>query len=731
MTETFRIAAVPRYAPLGPAPADQNSPGGDRDVLQRLLDPQAIAVIGASADPAKRGHQILRALRDSGYPHPVYPVNPTAREILGVPVLASAAALPSGVDIAVVAVPGAGVAQTLRECAAAGVAGAVVLANGFAETGDQGAAAAAELAAVVAETGIRVIGPNTSGLLNTESRANLIGLSHVPRGPISAVTQSGNMLLSLVRDAEAAGGPGFHICLGLGNQADISYAECLTALSEQAGTAAVAVHVEGFTDGRAVLVAAARAAAHTPVVMLRGGRSAAGQRTVASHTGAVAAPDAVATAVLKQAGIELVSRSDELAVIAGALATLPPARVNGRPIILSDGGGHAALAVDALAGHDVQIAALRPETTAALRALLGPNAAVDGPVDVAGATDADPSVFAAATELLMRDPNVGSLLIIGLFGGYHRRFDARLEAVEDTTAEHLLALSARHRVPLLVQSCYAGEQIANLDSLRSGGVPVTASIELAARAVAALDRRRNRAATATARSSLRLPPPAAPLLESGLLPEPAARRFLEETGIVTGPWTFVDGVEQVDRAVTDFGCPCAVRIVSPDVIHKSDAGGVRLDVTAENAASTATEMISTVTAAVPGARITGFVVTPMRHDALELLIGATRDPVFGPVIAFGAGGTLVEVLDDVAFRAAPCSELEVAEMIAETRIDRLLDGFRGGPPVGRDELTTLLVRVSRLIATHPEIAELDLNPVLAGPGGIVPADIRIIVKHQQ
>lgn len=718
-----RAATEPR--PL-PAPRVES-----RDVLHRLLDPTAIAVIGASGDPAKRGYQIVRALREAGYPHPVYPVNPTAHEILGLPVLSNVAALPHGVDIAVVAVPGAAVPDVLRDCAAAGVAGAVVLANGFAEIGAQGTAAAERLAAVVAETGIRVIGPNTSGMLNTVSGANLVGLPDVPRGPVSVIAQSGNMLLSLVRDARLSRGPGFHICVGLGNQADVAYDECLTALAEQPETGAVAVHAEGFTDGRAVLIAAARATARVPVVVLRGGRSAAGRRSVRSHTGSVAAPDAVAAAVLRQAGVEPVTRSDELAVVAGALATLPPMRPRGGPAILSDGGGHAALAVDALAEYGMEPAVLSSDTTRALRALLGPNATVDGPVDVAGATDTDPTVFAAATELLLRDENIGSVLIIGLFGAYHRRFDSRLETVENATAQRLLELSARYRTPLLVQSCYAADPIANHDMLRAGGIPVLTSIDQTVRIVAALDRRRTHLATAGSRSTLELPPPAPPLRTTGPVAEPRAREFVEAAGIDTGRWVFAAGPDEVAAAVADFGCPCAVRVVSPQVVHKSENGGVRLDVTAGTAGRVAAAMTAEVTTAVPGAEIDGFVVTPMYSGRLELLVGATNDATFGPIVAFGAGGTLVEALDDVVFRAAPCTELEATEMIAETRVNRLLDGYRGRAPVNRTALTALLVRVGALIAAHPEIDELDLNPVLADASGIVPVDIRIIVKEQQ
>ncbi|MBO0848581.1 MAG: CoA-binding protein, partial [Pseudonocardia sp.] len=403
-----------------PAPADVSADLVDaagRTPLDRLLDPRSVAVIGASSDPGKRGYQAVRALRLSGYPYPVYPVNPRGGELFGVPVLTSIERLPFGVDTALVALPGRVVPGVLRELAKVGVAGAVVLANGFRESGPAGAALEDELSAAIAGTSLRVVGPNTSGILNAASGANLVGVSDVPVGPVSVLTQSGNMLLSLLADDRAGGGPGFHSYVGLGNQLDIGYHECLAYLARQPDTKSIAVHTEGFTDGRAFLVAAAEATRSCPVVLLRGGRSEAGRRSALSHTGSVAGSDAVASAVLSQAGVELVDRSDELAMLAGVLATADPVPTGRGVAVLSDGGGQATLAADALGAAGVGLADLAEDTRSALRALLGEPASVANPVDVAGATDTDPALFAAAADLLFRDPSVGVVLIVGLFGG--------------------------------------------------------------------------------------------------------------------------------------------------------------------------------------------------------------------------------------------------------------------------------------------------------------------------
>ncbi|MFB8281019.1 acetate--CoA ligase family protein [Nocardia colli] len=714
------------------AEATEAGTASPRTPLERLFDPRSIAIVGASASPAKRGFQAVRALQQAGYEHPIYPVNPKAHEILGLRVVPSIDQLPHGVDVALIALPGPAVPDALRRCGTAGIAGAVVLANGFKEIGESGAGLDADLAAAIAETGIRVIGPNTSGIFNVSTGANLVGLPDVPRGPISVVTQSGNMFLSLVNDNQALKGPGFHAYIGLGNQADVRYDECIVELARHAGSGAVAIHSEGFADGRAFLIAAARAVRDKPVVVLRGGRSEIGQRTALSHTGSIAGSDAVATAVLRQAGVELVDRSDELALVAGALATTAPIAAGRRVAILADGGGHATLAADALTARGIALAQLGTRTKQVLRDLLGGPASVINPVDVAGATDADPTIFAEAVDVLMSDRAVGLVLIVGLYGGYHLRFDAGLRSAEDATADQLLELSARHGVPLLVQSCYASDEVANHDRLRAGGVAVIDSIDHAVRVVAALDRRGARIATAAQRSRLVLPEPTSlAAVGTGPLDEPAARLLVQDAGINLGPWTFARTIDEVVAAVTRYARPCALKIVSPQVIHKSEVGGVQLNVVAATAARQAQSIVDSVTGNVPGAVIAGMIVTPMAAKGIELLVGATHDPIFGPVVAFGSGGVLIEALADVTFRAAPFTEIEAYEMIDETVVARMLGGYRHLPAIDRDALAAFLVRVGDFVAAHPEIGELDLNPVIASDTGIVPVDVRIILSENK
>jgi acetyltransferase len=701
-----------------------------RPVLARLLDPRSIAVIGASTDSGKRGHQAIDALLRAGFAGPIVPVNPRGGSVLGLPVRREIAELPYGLDVALVALPGAAVPSTIRRLAERGVAGAVVLANGFGETGAAGEALDAELRAAIAETGVRVVGPNTSGILVAGSGANLVGVPGVAPGPVALVTQSGNMLLSFLADIRAHRLPGLHSYLGLGNQADVGYPECLRELAARPDVRAIAVHSEGIKDGRGFLVAASRAARRRPVVLLRGGRSAAGARTALSHTGSVAGADDVARAVLGQAGVELVDRSDELAVVTGVLATAAPLPAGLGVAVLSDGGGHAALTVDALSAAGVPLAELAPDTRARLTALLGPAAAVTNPVDVAGATDADPQRLAEAAGLLLTDAAVGLVLVVGLYGGYHLRFEPELAGAERATSRRLVELVGAHRKPLVVHSLYAMDAPANHEILRAGNVPVLASIDHAVRAVAALHRRGRYLATVADRSGLELPVAHLPGPVGALpLAEPAAREFVEAAGISTGQWVFATTAGEARTAVARFGVPCAVKVVSPQVVHKSDAGGVRLDVT--DGASAFSSIVQSVRTALPDADITGVVVTPMAARGVELLVGATIDPIFGPTVAFGSGGVLVEALGDVTFRAAPFTEREALEMIGETVATKLLDGYRDLPPVDRDQLAAFLVRVGDFAASTPRLRELDLNPVIANACGVQLVDVRVVLAGER
>ncbi len=457
--------------------------------LARIFDPRSVAVIGASRNPVKRGHQILRALDESRYEGRVYPVHPAGGRLLGRDVYKSVDALPEATDLAVICTPGSTAPDLVRACGRRGVAGAVVLAVGFGEAGAEGVRLQARLRDVARESGVRVIGPNTSGLLNLPKGVNLIGARGVRPGGIALLVQSGNIALDLMTQVTRRSSLGVSICCGLGNEVDMGFGEVLAFLGHHDETRAIVLHIEGCRDLRSLLVAAASVTPHKPVVAIKSGRTAAGAHVALSHTGTIAGPYDRLRAGFAQAGIVEVRRTDELLAVAAGLGWQPSAPPGTGVAILSDGGGQSTLAVDALHEMGVPLAALATETSVKLRECLGPAAAVHTPVDVAGAADSDPAVFARALTLLAADPSVGVILLVGLFGGYAIRFSETLATSEARTARSMAAEMRAAGKGLVVHSQYAAHSSDALSALRDAHVPVIESLEVACRVAAELCRR--------------------------------------------------------------------------------------------------------------------------------------------------------------------------------------------------------------------------------------------------
>ncbi|PBB41196.1 acetyl-CoA synthetase [Mesorhizobium sp. WSM3866] len=696
--------------------------------LSRILEPHSVAVIGASSNPDKRGFQIIKALKKGGYAYPIYPVNPRTGTILDVPVVTEIAALPRDVDIAIIVRPAEEVPEILIQCGERGVAGAVVLAHGFRERGDNGSAAEERLRDALARSGVRIIGPNTSGMLNCTVGADFIGLPELPpSGPVSALTQSGNMVLSLVEDRRAINGPGFDVIAGLGNQTDVGYAELIEELCLRETTRSIAIYNEGFLNGRAFLDAASRVVQSCPIVMLRGGRSSEGQKAALSHTGSIAGADDVALKTLAQMGVSLVERSDELLPVAALMATTPLPKPGTGVVVLTDGGGHATLAVDALSRSGVPFASLSESTKIRLRSVLGGQASVLNPIDVASAADAYPDVFPECIEILASDPEVGLVVINGLFGAYHVRFDSSLLAAENSAAERIVSLQQVTGLPLVFHSCYANRKPENHDILRQGGIQVFPSIDWAVAGCKALFERADWLARQGLDGREIVVDAASVAVPGGLSAETTARGILQKLGVGTGEWVPASDAESVETAVARFAAACAVKVDTACVVHKSDVGCVRLGVKREAARAAARGIESAMAFAAPKASF-GFIVAPMVKSGVELFVGATNDPVFGPVILFGSGGVLVEAAGDVTFRAAPFSPDEALDMINETRVAKILDGFRNYPKVDKGLLANFISKVSHAVMSMENLSELDINPIIANESGIYPVDVRLVGK---
>ncbi|WP_436346537.1 acetate--CoA ligase family protein [Natronorubrum sp. FCH18a] len=710
-----------------------------RQPIDRLLNPMSIAVVGASTDPSKRGHQAIETLQTSGFDGSIYPVNPNADEIRGLEVYPSIADAPESIDLALIVVPGPVVPSVLEECAEIDVGGAVVVAVGFGETDDEGEALEEEIVSIARENDVRLVGPNTSGLINIDTGANLIGADGVPEGDLGLLCQSGNLAIALFTEAAGREGVGFSHYVGVGNEADLQFDEYLPFFERAEETEAIVCYVEGFSDGRAFLERARETSRETPIVVCKSGRSAVGKRSASSHTGSLAGDAAIADAVFRQAGVISVDRSDELLAVADALASQPP--VDGDNVaVLADGGGHATLAADALAERGLSVPRLTEQTRHRLETVLPDAASVENPVDVAGGTDDDPSVFTDCAAALVEDPNVDAVLFSGLFGGYGERFTDDLEPVERAAAQEIAAAAAATDTPLVVQSAYESTDPETHTVLRENDVPVYESLDIAVTCLSALSEYGTHRRLADEKSSFELDrshtdvPAGARALEErasdGTLSEYEAKRLLDEYGASVTPFELAEDAAEAERVAAEFDGPVAMKVVSADMVHKTEADAVALDVTDEAARSTYERLCENARAYEPDASIDGVLVSPMRTDGVEVIVGATRDEQFGPVVMFGLGGVFVEVLEDVAFRGAPLTEHDARTMLEEIDAQEILDGARGNPAIDRDALVDVLLAVSQLVADHPEIAEIDLNPVLAGEGDAEILDASIVLDAE-
>ena len=718
------------------------------NALHPIFYPGSIAVVGASKDPTKRGFRSIEKLLEDGFKGAIYPVNPKEAEILGQRAFASLADIPGSVDLALICTPAKTLPGVIAQCGAKGVKGAVVLAGGFAEAGAEGRQLQQQMVDEAIRQGVRIIGPNTSGMFNTHAACNIVGFSHLKPGGIGLLSQSGNMALSLVTEAQANGHVGLSTYVGIGNEADIRFHEYLEYFRDDTNTSVVIAYVEGMKDGRRFLETLRRMTREKPVVIYKSGRTSAGRSSAQSHTGALAGDYAVSAGVLKQAGAILAHKSDEILALAEALSLLGP-MASRRVAVLADGGGHATIAADALTEHGLMLAQLGEGTRKGLAAILPASAAVVNPVDVAGGTDSNPAVFADCARILLADAGVDALLVTGLFGGYGVRFSQTLTPIEMQTSERIAKLHQEFGKPVLVHSLY-GSLYADLRPrplalIREQGIPVYDSLERAVRCLQALaefgEARRRPAVSGDAQGArskgFEKVLAVCRRERRTVVLEHEARLALEQAGVKTAASALV--AADADEAVTAFktlgSVPVAMKVVSVDIIHKTDAGGVKLNLADEPGVRDAFAEI------VAGARrysqqhhgrapdITGVLVTPMApKGGVEIIIGVVHDPSYGPVLMFGLGGVLVEVLKDVVFRSLPLTEADARSMLEEIRASKILDGVRGALPTDKDALVRLMLGISALCTAFPEIAELDLNPVLAYPEGVGILDVRILLE---
>jgi acetyltransferase len=709
-----------------------------------------VAIIGASQDPTKRGHQAVRALQDAGYGGDIHLVHPDGGELLGLPVSPSIGELSAVPDLALICTSSARVPDVVRACAAHGIHGAIVLAVGFREAGDRGRALEDEVLSAAAASGLRLIGPNTSGVLNPALGLNLVGSPPPRAGSLAVLSQSGNVgldVMTQLRDREL----GLSLYVGVGNEGDVRFDEYLEFLERDEATRAILIYAEGLSDPKAFFATAERVNRTKPIVVLKGGRSDRGNSAALSHTGAIAGSYDVFEALLRQRGITITTRSDQVLDLALALGGQPPGGhgLQHGVAVIADGGGHATLAVDRLAELGMGLAEFSPEGQERLRELLGPAAAVGNPVDLAGAGDRNMSVFPECMDVVAAESAVGSVLLTGLFGGYTIRFDDSLDQEETEAAVRISRIAAEAGVPVLVHTLYAAHKTAALRRLRRAGVPVLASLDTAGRCIQALFARGEYLAAHQETDGRRPPDPEAPgpvpAAEAGVeasliveqarregrvaLNEAEGRRIVAEAGVRLVPGDFCMSPSKAVAAAGSFEGPAVAKLISSTILHRSEAGGVTLGLRTSAEVEDAFERIrASADAFAREARIEAdfrgvLICEQLAEPIAELLVGCRRDPQYGPILVVGAGGVSAEVWPDRSIRGLPVAANEVREMLAELRIFPILRGYRGGTPVDFESLTSLIQSLAVYFLANRELAEVELNPVFTGPDEATTVDV--------
>jgi len=707
--------------------------------LHGFLAPDSIAIVGASADPTKRGYKAIVGLLNDGYEGTIFPINPKADEILGLKAYPSLTSLPQAADMALICTPAKTIPGILAQCGENGIKGAIILASGFGEVDEAGAQLEQQVLEAAQTAGVRIVGPNTSGIFNLHKKVNLLALDNVCAGDIGIISQSGNMLLALALEAEKNGHIGFSTYVGPGNQTDVGFADYLRYLGEEENTRVATFYVEGFKDGRSFLDVARETAKNKPVVVYKSGSTEAGQKAASSHTGSLAGSYEMTVDLLRQVGVNVVQYSDEILPVAEGLGLLQQAKGK-RVAVLADGGGQATIASDRISEAGLELAELNDTTRSALRDILFPQASLANPIDVAGSTDANPGLLSECMEILAQDDNVDMVFLVGMFGGYGIRFAKELQQEELNCANAIANLASQTDKPMVIYSLYAHVKPEPLERLRKAGLPVYDSIEHAVKIMSALGERGDyiqRSNTAAAEPSLVVDSTCSQAFQQARaegrdLFEFEAKNLLRSYGVEVPLELIIRNDEGFEAAVEAFGdTPLAMKVVSKDILHKSDAGGVKLNVSGAAAMAQARETIlDSCKEYKADAEIEGVLVTPMARKGTEVIIGMSRDPIFGPVLMFGLGGIFVEILKDVAFRAIPLSRDDAHSMVNQIKARKILEGARGEAAVDKEALVDLVLKVSAIVDAHPEIAELDLNPVIAYDDGYAVVDARVIVDQE-
>jgi acetate---CoA ligase (ADP-forming) len=682
--------------------------------LKPFFSPKGVAIIGASTEPAKLGYVMARNLVRSGYSGAMHYVNPRGGSLFGQPLYKTIKQVPSPVDLAVILVAAPQVPDILKQCASRGIKAAIIATGGFREAGPEGAALEEECLKIARRNGMRLIGPNCIGLLDTHVPLDTTFLPPPPpaRGEVAFLSHSGAICAAL-NDWMRGQGMGLSRLVSLGNQLDVTETDLLTMTAEDPFTRVITLYIESVRDGQRFMVEATKASLEKPIIALKVGRSAAGQKAAASHTGALAGAEAAYDAAFRKAGILRANDTEEAFQWARALAWCPLPKGK-RVAILTNAGGPGVTAADTLEANGLELAVLSETTLEGMRKVLPPFASLHNPVDILAS--APPEAYAVCLKLLLEDAGVDmAMVIVPPPPAFSAGAVAKAVIPVIQTSDKPVVM-----VPMgdkLIQEC--------LEFLRANQVVDYRFSERAVNALGTLWKR------AESLEKLHAPSQKPPTIKTGrvekqlaLLPDGTfvsqdlATELMKAAGIRTSESLLAKNTNQAASIAEQLEYPVVMKIASADISHKSDVGGVALNLESQAAVRVAFDnMMSRVKAARPDARIDGVTLQRMLPPGQEVIVGVVRDPQFGPLVMFGSGGVEVEGLKDVAFALAPLSRREAEEMLEGTWAGRKLAGYRNLPAADREAVVDALLRLARLAEELPRIQEIEINPLRVMPPG--------------
>ncbi|MBA7466184.1 Peptidyl-lysine N-acetyltransferase Pat [subsurface metagenome] len=697
-------------------------------MVEKLFNPKSIAVIGASRQEGKVGHSVLKNLLQYGYPGKIYPINPKAKEILRTRTYSTIFAVEGEIDLAVVAIPSQFVPSILKDCVNRGIGAVVIISAGFKESGKQGSQLERELVETIKNSSIRVLGPNCLGIIDTASSLNASFAAGMPSpGNIAFFSQSG-ALCTAVLDWALGEDVGFSKFISLGNKADIDEVDLLLTLADDQETKVILGYLEGIEDGVRFMEVAKEVSRKKPVIIIKSGRTQAGARAASSHTGTLTGLDTAYEAAFRQCGIIRAETVQTLFDYAIAFAHQPLPR-GPNLAILTNAGGPGIIAADAVENSILQMASFRENTISKLRKELPSNASIYNPVDVIG--DAGADRYEKAMKTIVNDPGVDSLTVI-----------LAPQAMTDIkeTAEVISKISSAVSDKPIVSSFMGRLEVKQgIRILRSGKIPNYSYPERTISALEAMVKYRKwKEMPSDKILSFEVNKKKAEKIFTKAKEKSEANLTAEETREVLSAYGFflpqrivTETSREAISAANSLGYPVVMKIVSPDILHKSDVGGVKVGITEKSQVARSFEdLISNAKRFMPEALILGVTVEEMIAPGKEVVLGSSRDPSFGPLLMFGLGGIYVEVLKDVSFRIAPLTFNEADLMIKEIRSYPILKGVRGEEPSDLIAVREALLRLSQLVTDFSEILEIDINPLMvlpAGKGAVV-IDSRLTIK---